>query len=49
MRENKEARITVRVTVAQQQALQKMIDTGKCTSIAAAVQYLINQHMILGK
>jgi len=48
MRENKEARITVRVTATQQQVLHKMVESGKCNSIAAAIQYLINQHIILG-
>lgn len=48
MRENKDARISVRITVTQQQVLQTMIDSGKCNSIAAAIQYLINQQMILG-
>ncbi len=48
MRENKEARITVRITATQQQVLHKMVESGKCNSIAAAIQYLINQYIILG-
>jgi len=48
MRENKDARITVRITVTQLQFLQNMVDSGKFSSVAAAIQYLINQHIILG-
>lgn len=49
MRENKDTRITVRITATQSQFLQSMVDTGKFSSVAAAIQYLINQQMILGK
>lgn len=49
MRENKDARITVRISVTQLHFLQNMVDSGKFSSVAAAIQYLINQQMILVK
>lgn len=49
MRENKDARITVRITVTQFHFLQNMVDSGKFSSVAAAIQYLITKQMTLGK
>ena len=49
MRENKDARITVRITLTQFHFLQNMVGSGKFSSVAAAIQNLINQQIILRK
>ncbi|EPX9549075.1 hypothetical protein [Klebsiella pneumoniae] len=43
----KTKQLTVRVNPVQEEALQKMVDSGEHKSIAAAIQYLINKHTAL--
>ncbi|WP_212408473.1 hypothetical protein [Erwinia sp. E602] len=47
--ELKSKTITVRLTESQQEAVDSLISTGKAKTNASAIQYLINQYMILGK
>ncbi|MCR4457023.1 MULTISPECIES: hypothetical protein [Enterobacteriaceae] len=48
-KENKDIRVSVRLSESQVQALQKqLIDTGKAKGQSAAIQYLINEMMIKG-
>ncbi|WP_201251679.1 hypothetical protein [Pantoea sp. S62] len=47
MKENKTKQLSVRINATQEEALQRMVDSGAHKTIAAAVQYLINQQTIL--
>ncbi len=47
-KENKTQVVSVRFTDTQKSALQKLVDSGKAKTIAGAIQYLINSHMITG-
>ncbi|MDX6042818.1 hypothetical protein [Scandinavium lactucae] len=49
MKENKNNIATVRFTDTEKKALQKIIDDGKAKTYAGAIQYLVLQHIILGK
>lgn len=46
MKENKESKITARITDTQHSYIQRLIDEGKAKSPSAAIQYLINMAMI---
>lgn len=48
MKEQKTLGVGVRLNNTQHEALQKIINDGKANSISGAIQYLINQHIILG-
>lgn len=47
MKENKEKKISVRITEFQDTVLQKIVSQGLAKNQSAALQYLINQHAIL--
>ncbi|WP_210450870.1 hypothetical protein [Pantoea ananatis] len=46
MKENKESKITARISETQNQFIKKLIDEGKAKTPSAAIQYLINMAMI---
>lgn len=48
-KQNKDIRVSLRITTDQVEALQKMlVDTGKAKTQSSAIQYLITQMMIKG-
>jgi hypothetical protein len=49
MKENKTNVVSVRFTDTQKDSLQKVINEGKAKTLAGAIQYLINKHMVLGE
>lgn len=49
MKENKTNVVSVRITDPQKDSLQKIINEGKAKTLAGAIQYLINKHMVLGE
>ncbi|HEF0074904.1 TPA: hypothetical protein R8G76_000119 [Citrobacter youngae] len=48
MKENKEYKITVRLNELQHGVLQDVINEGKAKTVSSALQYLLNQKVILG-
>ncbi|EPK4144779.1 hypothetical protein LJM37_005272, partial [Serratia marcescens] len=48
MKINKTEQVTVRLTPLQVEELDRLISTGIVKTRAAAVQYIINQYIILG-
>lgn len=44
---NKTQGVGVRLNENQKEALQLLVDSGKAKTISAAIQYLINQYIIL--
>ncbi|WP_187775392.1 hypothetical protein [Kosakonia radicincitans] len=48
MKEQKTERVTVRLSVSQEQFLQTLIAAGKAKNISSAIQYLITMAMIKG-
>lgn len=48
-KENKELRVSVRLSETQKGYLETLIKEGKATTISNAMQYLINQYGILGR
>ncbi|WP_439069262.1 hypothetical protein ACSJL3_003538 [Serratia nevei] len=48
MKINKTEQVTVRLTPLQAEGIDKLISTGIVKTRAAAVQYIINQYIILG-
>ncbi|EJG2382741.1 TPA: hypothetical protein ACK2W9_005450 [Klebsiella michiganensis] len=49
MKENKNVSVGVRLTTAQEEILQSIVESGKAKTISSAIQYLIQQYAILGK
>lgn len=45
----KEHKVSVRLSDEQYESLQKLIKDGKAKNQSAAIQYLINQYLTLGK
>lgn len=48
MKINRTEQVTVRLTPLQAEGIDKLISTGIVKTRAAAVQYIINQYIILG-
>lgn len=48
MKETKQHQVGVKLNDAQVQLLDKLIEDGKAKNRSAAIQYLINQQLILG-
>ncbi len=48
MKENKEYKVSARLNELQHNVLQSIIDEGKAKSMSTALQYLLNQQVILG-
>ncbi|CAI1683785.1 Uncharacterised protein [Serratia liquefaciens] len=48
-KENKDLRVTVRLSETQKGYLECLINEGKASTISNAMQYLINQYAVLGK
>ncbi|HDS8977224.1 TPA: hypothetical protein QHR34_004067 [Raoultella ornithinolytica] len=48
MKEVKQHQVGVKLNDRQIELLDKLISDGKCKTRAAAIQYLINQQLILG-
>ncbi|MBB1583215.1 hypothetical protein [Serratia sp. OS31] len=48
MKINKTEQVTVRLTPLQAEGLDKLISTGVVKTRAAAVQYIVNNFLILG-
>ncbi|MGC1055620.1 hypothetical protein WKH49_02455 [Pantoea agglomerans] len=48
MKENKEHRVTVRISDAQNKLIEKLIADGTCKTPSAAVQYILNIAILKG-
>lgn len=47
MKEKKTEQVTVRLTQLQKEVIQQIVTDGKASSTAGAVQYVLNQFIIL--